>query len=57
MYKKKQQQHKDDYKFELVLANGRSRKFLNGNDMFNWARQVCPLWKFDLKDEDTKKES
>ena len=45
-----------DYRFELVLNKydektqkvvfDRSKKFATGQDMYNWAHQMRPNWKF-----------
>lgn len=32
---------KRDYQFELVLANGKSRKFETSDELYTWAQQNC----------------
>ena len=50
--KKKRRRHRKkkhqnvDYTFELVLADGRAKKFTSGKDMYNWAATVNKDWTF-----------
>jgi len=48
-------QDSNEYKFELKLSNGKSRKFKSGADMYNWARTVRGQWEFEEKEDRPKK--
>ena len=42
-----------EYNFEIRLANGNSRKFETGSDMYNWAMKMSPRMKFDYDEKTT----
>ena len=43
-----------DALFELVLSNGKSKTFSNGNDLYEWARVNRPNWRYELSRESDK---
>jgi hypothetical protein len=38
-------------RFELVLANGKSRKFDSSHSMWQWAVQSRPKWDWEYKEK------
>jgi hypothetical protein len=47
----KNKEQKEEARFELKLADGRTRRFNSGEEMYNWTRSACKNWHYELKQE------